>query len=148
MVIINQHTWIVIANGSECKIFSANLKEKHLELLKQFYFSEVRAHNRDLGKDKPGLFHESTHSMKHGIAPKYDLQDKEKNKFVQLIANFLNDEANAQKFNSLILTSSPKFLGEIRKQLTKHTTSMILKEDNKDLVHAKEREILNYILST
>ncbi len=146
MLGINKDTWIIVANGSECKIFSANNHGKAIKLLKGFYSADSHLQAAYLGVDKPGRVHESGSATRHAIEPKTDLHDKEKTKFSDLIANYLNKEIKTEKFKHLILIASPEFLGEIRKKLSKNTISIIAKEINKDLTHLKEEEILQYIL--
>jgi protein required for attachment to host cells len=142
----NNHTWVIVANGSECKIFSTQSMEKRLELLKGFYSAEARVHSVDLGMDRPGRVHESINATRHAIEPKINQQRKEKAKFSHLIADYLNKAVNIKGLKHLILVASPEFLGSIRKYLSKHTVSIISKEINKDLVDAKEEDILNHIL--
>lgn len=141
-----KHNWVVVANGSECKVFLINLKEKHIELLRKFESPEARVHAIELTSDKPGKAYESVGILGHGMAPKFNQHTKEKAKFAHMIATFLNDELNLHSFKSLILMASPEFLGEIRKYLHKNTISKIVKEKNKDLVHAQEAEILEHVL--
>ncbi len=140
MTKINKDTWIMVANGSECRIFSVH--DKTLKLLKRFYSTDSRLHAIDLGTGKPGRVHESVNATRHAIEPKTDLHYKEKIKFSKLIANYLNKERSREKFDHLILITSPEFLGETRKNLDKNTISIITKEVNKDLTHAKNEEIM------
>ena len=146
MLGINKHTWIIVANGSECKIFSTNNNGKTIKLLKGFYSADSHLQAVYLGTDKPGRIHESGSATRHAIEPKSDLHYKEKIKFSNLIANYLNKEIKTEKFSHLILIASPEFLGEIRKKLNKQIISIIMKEINKDLTHIKEEEILQHIL--
>ncbi len=140
----NNHTWVVVANGSECKIFSIQLNR--LKLMKGFYSADTHLHSVYLRTDRPGRVHESSNATRHAIEPKIDLQRKKKVKFSHLLADYLNQSVNAKKLEYLILISSPEFLGKVRKFLGKQAISMIIKEINKDLVDAKEEEILKHIL--
>lgn len=145
MLGINKDTWIIVANGSECKVFSTNKGGKAIKLLKEFYSAESHLQAASLGPERPGRVQESFSSTRHAIEPKTDLHDKEKTKFSDLIANYLNKEIKTEKVRHLILISSPEFLGEIRKKLSKQTISMITREINKDLTHASDAKILEIL---
>ena len=144
MRVRDNRTWVMVANGSECKIFAAQLNQ--LQLLKGFYSENARSHSINLGTERPGRVHESSSSVRHAIEPKIGPQAKEKNNFSHLIADYLNDSVNIKKFKHLILVASPEFLGKVRKYLSKPAAAIVTKEINKDLVDAKEGEILKYIL--
>jgi protein required for attachment to host cells len=141
----NKDSWIMVANGSECKIFSTNNNGKAIKLLQGFYSADSHLQTAYLGTDKPGRVHESSSATRHTIEPKADLHDKEKTKFSNLIANYLNKEMKTEKFKHLILIASPEFLGEIRKKLGKQTILMITREINKDLTHASDAKILEIL---
>ena len=142
MLTVNKYTWIVVANGSGCKIFSGRNKRKGLRLIKGLYSATSHLKTTNLGTERPGRVQESGNPMRHSIEPKADLHHKEKIIFLDLIAIHLNKEASYSTFYQLILISSPEVLGVLRKKLNKNTSSLILKEINKDLTHAKEREIM------
>ncbi len=142
MLGVDKYTWVTVANGSECKIFSVNSKNKTLQLLKGFYSASSHLQAVNLGAEKPGRVHESGNATRHTIEPKLDLHYKEKIKFSELIADYLNKEMSAKNFHHLVLIASPEFLGEIRKRLNKHVVSVIIKEINKDLTNTKEEKIL------
>ncbi len=146
MVKINNHTGIVIANGSECKIFSINVKEKRLHLKNNISSSAVRLHNINLGEVRPGRNHESSLFARHGIEPRTEPQHKEKLKFVHDICEFLHQKSNMDEYTNLILIASPEILGELRKNLDKNILSMVIEEMNKDLVHVEEKEVLKHVL--
>ena len=142
MINVDNQTWIAVANGSECKIFSIKNRIKGLKLLKEFYFDTSCLKSVNLGVERPGRVHESSNPTRHAIEPKSDLHNKEKTRFSNLIANFLNKAAVQMKFHHLILIASPEFLGEIRKRFHKNTNSLIKKEIDKDLTHLKAENIL------
>ncbi len=146
MLGINKDTWIVVANGSECKIFFTDNNGKTIKLLKGFYSADSHLQAAYLGADKPRRVHESNSAARHAIEPKADLHDKEKTKFSNLIVNCLNSGTKTEKFKHLILIASPEFLGEIRKKISKQTALMITREINKDLTHANDAKILETLL--
>ena len=142
MLNIDSQTWVVVANGSECKIFSIENRKTGLKLLKEFYSTSAHLKSVKLGTDRPGRVHESNNATRHAIEPKSNLHYKEKTKFSNLIANYLNKAAVQIHFHHLIVTASPEFLGELRKKLSKNTNLLIAREVNKDLIHLQEKNIL------
>ncbi len=143
MKVENNNTWVMLANGSECKIFSIRLNR--LKLLKGFYCPDAHSHSVDLGVDRPGRVNESNNITRHTIEPKITPQRKAKVNFSHLIADYLNESVVTEKLQHLILLASSEFLGILRKFLSKQAISIITKEINKDLVDAKEEEILKHI---
>ena len=145
MLKIDKDTWVIAANSSECKIFSGNGDGKKLKLLKGFYSEDPHLQSVKLGNDRPGRVHESVTATRHAIEPKSDLHSKEKIKFSDLIADYLNKEAYKEEFYHLFLIASPEFLGRIRKKLNKTTSLTIVKEIDKDLTSAKNGKILELL---
>lgn len=138
-------TWVIIANGSQAKIYYSNDRKHHIELIKEISSESAHLLSSELGRDKPGRVFESANSAKHSVEPKHDLHQLEKLKFIAQLASLINKSANSQEFQELVLICSQEVLGYIRVELSKLAHSMVTKEINKDLTHINVKEILSYI---
>ncbi|RYE14425.1 MAG: host attachment protein [Rickettsiales bacterium] len=138
--------YVLVANGNKALIYKCNGNLNNLELEHKFITDESTKSSHELGSDKPGRGESGMNgSIKHSTDSKGDLHKKEKHNFIVEVVKFINDEANTNKFDKLIICSSPEALGEIRSQLGKHASSLISDEINKDLTHLPIGDIIELI---
>jgi protein required for attachment to host cells len=139
------NTWIIVANGSTGKILCKNNSDCPLQIVEQFESKIAHLRSRDLATDAPGRVFESASVLRHAAEPRLDPHFKEKLKFADKMAKFLNTAANVGKFAHLILVASPEFLGILRAKLTPHVCSLIKNEINKDLTHLSIEQVADYL---
>jgi protein required for attachment to host cells len=100
----------------------------------------ARIHSHDLGSEKPhGVFERNKPEAR------VDLHSKEEEHFAEHVARILNEAADKKEYQHLTLIAAPKFLGNLRHKLKKHTSELVTKEVNKDLTHMDEQELKTYI---
>lgn len=143
--LLDKNTLIIVANGTDCNIFSIDPQTHMLALQQNFHSDFTRSHNYDLEFYKPGRVHESHSSIRHSIETKIHSKRKEKNKLADQISSFLNQKFFHKKVRSFILIAPPELLGKLRRKLNKDTKSAIIKEIDKDLTNFKEADLFEYL---
>ena len=117
-------SWVVVADHSQARIFSADDTKKKL--------SQLHALDHSAARHKG----EALHQEGHGSAPadKFYMQ-REGEAFVENLTVFLEEEFRKKQFESLVLICPAKFLGECRKAISTNLQRAVSQEISKDLIH-------------
>jgi len=129
-------TWIVIADGNQAKVFEHDGPGKGLRALKDLQFEQEPLKASDIMADKPGRSFASAgpgsrSSMEYSSDP-VALRER---KFVEKLANVLNEKQSQGKFDRLVIAAAPAALGDIRPALSDQVKETILAELPKDLTN-------------
>jgi len=131
-------TWVVVAESSRAKIFEVEKNEsvKSLKALKGFTHSFSSNHKQQLSPNKQK---ESRHSLLTSSHDTHKAHEREE--FARTLGEHLNSARNKGQFTKLILMSSPKFLGDLRKNLGCKTNKHVVSEIDKNLVKHTVKDI-------
>lgn len=129
-------TWIVIADGDQAKIFEHEGPGKGLKAIKDLQFEQEHLQAREIMADKPGRGHSSASpgarsSMEYSSDP---VAVRER-KFVEKLADVLDEKKREGKFDRLVIAAAPTALGDIRPALSDQVKETILAEMPKDLTN-------------
>lgn len=142
----NYHTWVVVADKCQAKIF---LMEKAHKLKEIFHLEhpESGLHNRDLISSKPGRGFQSIDkgTTRSAYQPETEPKQIEAIKFASEIASLLYSASTKGEFQNLYLIADPSFLGLLRQhihpQIQKHVIAEIPKELTQASVETIEHQI-------
>lgn len=129
-------TWIVIADGNQAKVFAHDGPGKGLRALKELNLEQEPLKASEIMADKPGRTFTSAgpgsrSSMDYSSDP---VQVRER-KFVEKLADMLNEKQQQGKFDRLVIAAAPAALGDIRPALSDAVRESILAEMPKDLTN-------------
>jgi len=129
-------TWIVIADGDQAKIFEHDGPGKGLRALKDLQFEQEHLKAQEIMADKPGRGHSSASpgarsSMEYSSNPVHVRERR----FVERLADVLNEKQQQGKFDRLVIAAAPTALGDIRPALSDQVKETILAEMPKDLTN-------------
>lgn len=133
--------WFVIADGARARILAHEGAEGPLELVMDREHEASRERTRELGSDRPGRSFERWTSARHGMEPPADWHRFEKRKFVENLAEILDDACTRQQFDHLVLVAPPRILGFLRKALAEATKGKVTAEIPKDLTTVPLHEL-------
>lgn len=139
-----QPTWIVVADAGRARVLE--MQGKSLEEIEDFVNPAERNDNADLRTDSHGRFYgkgerEEGHTAEPSVQPK----EHEAELFADLIAQYLNDARNQNKYAKLQLIAAPEFLGLMRTKLDENVRSLVESELSKDLSKASLPQIEQYV---
>ena len=97
--------------------------------------------SRDIGTDQPGRSFESASSARHAVGERHDLHAMAKARFVDLVAEQLNADAERDEFDQLVLVAPPRALPELRDALDDVTRAKVIGALEKDLVKTPDHEL-------
>lgn len=117
----SENTFVLVADASRARLFRRE-ESGALALLEEAEHPESRAHNRDLGADKPGRAFTGVGVSKgrSALEPRTEPQEVEAEKFARELGDRLAQAFDAHAFDELIVAAPPKFLGLLRETLATH----------------------------
>ncbi len=136
--------WVVVADEAKARIFSAGKPVDPLVEIKVISSPEANMLEQDLVSDKPGRGNSSGQS-KHGFEEKSTHKEQYAIEFAKEIGEYLTENLRTKAFGKLLLIAAPRFLGLLRKELTKGVTEVVSLQLDKDLTKMKPEEIREHL---
>jgi protein required for attachment to host cells len=140
---MEKRTWILVADASRARLFRGD-RGKYA-MIEEFEHPESRASVRELVSDANGRKPGGGYGHRPGVAPHTDPKDVEADKFAHLLAIHLEKGLHAQAYEALVLVAPPRFLGELKGQLTDQVQKRLTKSIQKDLTGMTPHEIAKRI---
>ena len=137
-------TCVVIADGARAKIFINDGPGMGLKAMENGEFEKTSEPSRELGNDRPGRTRDSQSGIRHAVEGT-DFHLNEKLHFIGELAKIINIKAANNEFERIILVAPPKILGDMKKKLDKHSTSIMKDSLAKDLTHFKIDELSKHL---
>jgi len=129
-------TWIVIADGNQAKIFEHDGPGKGLRALKELNFEQEPLKAQEIMADKPGRsFASAGPGARSSMEYSSDPVEVRERRFVEKLADMLNEKQQEGKFDRLVIAAAPAALGDIRPALSNQVKETILAEMPKDLTN-------------
>src|SRR5215207_4514376 len=105
-------TWIVVADGNQAKVFEHDGPGKGLHAVRELQFGQEHLRAREIMADKPGRAGNpagpgSRASMEYHTDP-VDVRER---RFVEHLADVLEEKHRAGAFQRLVIAAAPAALG-------------------------------------
>ncbi len=137
-------TWILVADSTRARIFTTDSPSSSLEEIEDFSHTEGRLHDRDITSDLPGKI-KSVGGGGHAFEQATDPKQHENDNFAHLIAQYLEDAHNANRFEQLLIVAAPTFLGLLRNHLQDQIKQRVCFELDKDLTMMSATNIRQHL---
>ena len=137
--------WVVVADESKARIFSA---EKPVDPLVEIHLmssSEANMLEQDLVSDKPGRVISGSGQGKHAVGEKSAHKEQYAIQFAKEVSKYLDKNLHTKAFGKLTLVAAPRFLGLLRKELNKGVDEVVSLQLDKDLTMMKPEEIREHL---
>jgi len=135
-------TWVLVANRSKATIYQSRGPGTDWEIVKAMDHPEGRMKNSDLASDNGGR---NPTPAGQGSRPAVEWSTSPHEvtsaKFAQEIAKELSDGRVHQKYERLILVTSPEFMGKIKEFLDSRIQEKIVQTITKDYVSLPVRDL-------
>jgi len=140
-------TYLVVADSSAARIFSANARLTELDERFDLVNPTARLQEHEIDSDRPGrqitgAGLQSGAVGSHGYGGDKSSQRHSIETFAAQIAMSLESERQAGNFQQLILIAPSRMLGEVHKQLSTGCRKLLTRQIDKRLIEASEEEIL------
>lgn len=139
-------TWIVVADSARALIFSPVPHDhSHLLLIREMKHPESRSHIHNLVGDRPGSMFERVGNVRRAMTAPTNPKDVQKNRFCRQLADHLDSARTHNRMGRLVLVAEPRFLGELRAQLSAPTSRLVTFQIGKNLTQLTPREIQTHL---
>lgn len=140
---MNKHLYILVADSGRAKVFRAETPLASLETVYDKLNYRGRQKVSEVYADRAGRQQTGSGGY-HSFAGERETHEDER--FSRELCKFLCDEYQRGKFDTLILTAPPPFMGQLRKHLRKTCRKVLLNTIDKDLVKLSEQDIIAQVL--
>jgi protein required for attachment to host cells len=137
-------TWILVADTTRARIFTAEAPSAPLEELEDLSHTEGRLHDREITSDLPGKV-KSFGGGGHAFEQPTDPKKHEIDNFAHQIAQHLEKAYNTNRFEQLIIVAAPSFLGLLRSHLPEQIKKRVRFELDKELTLLSAADIRQHL---
>jgi protein required for attachment to host cells len=155
-------TWIISANAGRARFFSESDPSGPLQEIEDMVNSAAQLRTVDTETDRlgPTSASNSSHNIGHagGAAagmshnakagapnkqyePNQTPAERATEMFAKDVSNYLLKAQQEGRFQQLVISASPEFLGTLRLNLDPHLKSMVKSEFNKDYTHSNAQQL-------
>lgn len=144
----NMRLCILIADGEHARLLRPD-EDNVLHIANNFDSATAHLVAHELVSDRPGRAFESARPGSHGIAPRHDPHQTEKQQFAHFVARQLCHAAAGEAFDRLLLVAPAHVLNAIEAALDEPTAAKVVGRLAKDLVkvpnHALSRHLHEWV---
>ena len=137
-------TWILVADNTRARFFTADTPSSALEEIDELVHPEGRLHDRDITTDLPGRI-KSSDGIGHAFEQPTDPKKHESEHFAKLITDHLLDAHNAHKFEQLVIVAGAPFLGLLRTLLPENIKKLVCYELDKSIATQSVADIRKHL---
>lgn len=134
-------TWILVADSSAARIFSADEPTGPIREIETIVHPEGRMHARDLTSDLPGRAFDSAGQGRHAMESEVGPREQTAIDFAHLLARRLEKARVQRELERIAIVAPPDFLGLLRKAIGTETQRLVALELDRNLVKLTAQEI-------
>ena len=138
------NTWVLVADSSRARIFSAASSTSPLTEFHTLVHPESRQHEQDITSDLPGS-QAGQDGRHHGVSGKTEPKKTEATNFAKTISDYLQKSINKHAYTGLVIVAAPAFLGLLRKHIRPETLKCVTLELDKDLTQHSADDIRRHL---
>jgi protein required for attachment to host cells len=144
-----QTTWIIAADEHRVRIFEVEGVQSNFHEIEDFVNPEGRMREQDLMRDAKGRYlGKGERVIGHTAEPNVTKTQHEEELFAKQISEYLDKARMARRYDKLRVIAFSKFLGMLRKNMSKEAQRLVEDEVSKDISGFGEKEIEEYIKAT
>ncbi|HJV81504.1 host attachment protein [Noviherbaspirillum sp.] len=142
-----QTTWIIAADEHRARIFEVEgAQQANFHEIEDFVSPEGRMREQDLTSDAKGRYSDNSRRVVgHTAEPNVSQAQHQQELFAKQIGEYLDKARMEQRYDKLRVIAFSKFLGMLRKNLSKESQQLVEEEVSKDITWFDDKEIENYI---
>jgi len=139
------HTWVVVADSSNCRIYEFSKSPRKLHLIKEILHPDILLKDSDYMSDKQGNFRHGGGSGHGTFLANADPKKTKIQQFSKEIASLLEHDRKTNAFEHLILISPPHMNGLIQQQFSKHLKRFLDLSIGKSATHLKSPQLIDFV---
>lgn len=149
-----QNSWVLVANGSQARLFNLDGPKKSITLIKEYAHPESRMKTDKLSSDRSGHYMSGGSLGGSGGSQGYgsfqeatDPKTYELERFAMELTKTLDEGRAANKFDKVVLVASPHFLGLLKQNMSEQLGKAVSHTIQKDYTAVNERDMLDQLRS-
>ncbi|MDQ0999097.1 protein required for attachment to host cells [Phyllobacterium ifriqiyense] len=139
-VMLNRHTWVIVADGEKALFLRNEREVNNVELHTIHEMNQSNPATREQGTDKPGRFSDGP-SAHRSATEETNWHAISKKRFAKEVADELYGFAHKGDFERLIIIAPPVVLGQMRQEFHKEVSDKIVSEIPKTLTNHSINDI-------
>ena len=136
--------WILVADEAKARILSTSKSTEPLVEIESLLSPEALDREQDLVSDKPGRGGNGSGEGKHAMDEKTH-KEQYALRFAKQLSDLLAKNQQSKSYNKLIIVAAPRFLGLLRKELSKGVNQLVSLEIDKDLTMMESQDIRKHL---
>ena len=124
--------WILIADASRARVLSADSELKQLELVQELDHASGRLRTSELVTDHRGRTQSGPDGIPGAMDGHGDASRRDHDLFASELADFMDDGLGAARYERLVVTAPPRFLGMLRAHLSPRVAACVGVEIDRD----------------
>jgi protein required for attachment to host cells len=136
------NAWILVADGSRARLFSASKRGEPWRFLEEFEHLETRERTADISPVERGTQKQSFGEGRPAMEPRNSPREVEHMHFARKLTDKLADGLKHNEFAGLVLAAPPRFLGLMKGMLDAQTAKAVIATVDKDYTLANQREVV------
>jgi protein required for attachment to host cells len=140
-----RNTWIVVADSSRARIFSAGTPTAKLTEVASLDHPQSRAKAKDLVEDGPSSTFSSVGASRHGVGADASPKLHEHEVFAREVVRTLERGRSDNRFDMLVLIAPATFLGLLKQSMGGPLAKLVQQTVAKDLTQLDAAQIRNHI---
>lgn len=138
------NTWVVVADGTRARLFNRHRNRK-LEEFDVLLSPEHRLHEGDLVTDRDGRALDYGGMGRHAVGTKNATKNHEMTSFARRLASRLEEGRHAGELERLVLVAPPRFLGQLRSQLSGQSADLVALTIDKELTTLSAEKLESHL---
>lgn len=127
--------WLVVADSGCARFFALSREPAAFREIQELVSASRHKTSREMTSDISGrIVNVAGGSSSHSMAPRSDAHDLAEQAFSNELVAKLEQAANSNAFEHLVVIADPKTLGRMRQHMSKSLSGRVAHELNRDLV--------------
>ena len=136
---------VVAADSTRARFFSMTNLAPQWRELEDLVHPQSRLHARDIVSDRPGRGLDRGGEGRHAMDPATDAHRHEVETFARAVAERIERMRTHNEVDEIVLVAPPRFLGELRAQLSAHAARLVVDEVAKNLVQSSSETLIDTV---
>ncbi|MFT7009756.1 MAG: protein required for attachment to host cells [Colwellia sp.] len=141
------NNWVIVGDSARARFYKTKNATSDFQEFQTLIHNESRMQEQELTSDRSGNSHDTAGMSRFNINPDQNTKQKESEKFAHEIASYLEKSRTDNKFSQLVVVAAPKFLGQLRHELSDSCKRMIVSEYDKNISHIRTSDLRTHLPS-
>lgn len=136
-------TWVVVADSGRARFFEGDAR-RGLKELDVLVAPDLRLREQALASDRPGRIDTQAGGV-HSMGRQESVKNHERESFARRVAARIEDARRAGVLDRVTLIAAPRFLGQLRAQLTDQSAALVTCTIDKDLTALAPARLVDHL---